>query len=109
MENISEFDPKKYREFYSMQEFVSSIARTLKVVTWAARGWVKVNKALLRVTVSARRHKGYIYIAVNGADLFDVWLTNRAGLIKKTFTDVYVEDIINTIDKEIEWIEEYTR
>lgn len=109
MKNISEFQPKQYREFYSMQEFVDSIRRTLKVLTWGTRGWTKMNKALLRFRVSAHRHKGYIFVAVNGADLFDVWLTNLKGEIKKEFTDVYLEDILTVIDNEIEKIPEYVR
>jgi hypothetical protein len=109
MKNISEFIPKNYREFYSMQELVSAISRTLKVITWAACGWTKMNKALLRFRVSAHRHKGYVYIAVNGADLFDIWLTNLKGDVKKTFTDVYVEDLITVIDDEIEKMPDYIR
>lgn len=108
MENIKEFDGKKYREFYGMNDFVKSIGRTLKSVTWGSHGWTKMNKHLLKFKVQARRHKGYIYVAVNGADLFDVWLTNNRGRILKTFNDVFVADIVDTIDKEIEFIEEYS-
>ena len=109
MKNISEFTKKGYREFYSMQEFVSSISRTLKVITWGARNWTKMSDYLLRVKVSAHRHKGYVYIAVNGSDLFDIWLTDIKGNIKKTFTDIYLEDLIGVIDDEIERIPKYAR
>jgi hypothetical protein len=108
MNNINEFTPKKYREFYSMNELVSVISKTIKIWSWGARNWTKINNYLLRVRVSAHRHKGYIYIAVNGADLFDVWLTNLKGEIKKEFNDVYLEDLITVIDNEIEKIPEYT-
>jgi len=109
MENISEFQPKNYREFYSMEELVRTIGRTVKVWSWGANSWTKMNKALLRFKVQARRHRGHIYIAVNGLDLFDVWLTTLEGKIKKEFKDVYLEDLIDTIDNEIENIPEYTR
>lgn len=108
MKNISEFTPKNYREFYSMQELVNAIKRNVKVWCWAARGWTKMNKALLRFRVSAHRHKGFIYIAVNGSDLFDIWLTNLKGDVKHTFTDVYIEDLIDTIDNHIEKQSNYT-
>lgn len=107
MTNISEFDPKKYREFYSMQEFVNAIRRTRKVFTWGARGWTKMNKALLRFRVSAHRHKAYIYVAVNGADLYEIWLTKFDGTVVKEFKDIYVEDFITLIDDEIERIPAY--
>lgn len=102
MNNISEFDKKSYREFYSMNELVNAIKRTVKVCTWGSHGWTKMNPYLLRFRVSAHRHKGYIFIAVNGMDLFDIWLTNLKGEIKKEFTDIYIEDLIEVIDTEIE-------
>lgn len=108
MTNISEFNRKNYREFYSMSEFVQSIGRLSKVWSWGANSWTKMNPMLLRFKVQARRHKGHIYIAVNGADLFDVWLTTLSGKVKKEFKDVYLEDLIGVIDNEIEMIPEYT-
>ena len=107
IKNISEFNQKNYREFYSMNEFIQTIGRTLKVITWGSYGWTRMNKSLLRFRVSARRHKGYIYVAVNGSDLFNVWLTNLKGDVKMEFLDVYLEDFIDVIDTEIEYIKEY--
>ena len=109
MENISEFNPRAYREFYSMQDLVSAISRTITVRTWGANSYTKMSKYLLRFKVQARRHRGHIYIAVNGLDLFDVYLTTLGGKIKKEFKDVYIEDLINTIDKEIEYVSTYVR
>jgi len=109
MENISEFNPSGYYEFYTMRDFVNSIARKLKVITWGAYGWTQKSKYLLRFRVRAHRHKGYIFVAVNGADLFDVWLTSLDGTIKKEFTNIYDEDFIDVIDTEIEKIPEYVR
>jgi hypothetical protein len=109
MENIKEFDGKGYREFYSMNDLVKTIARTMKVCSWGAHAWIKMSKYLLRFKVEAHRHKGHIYIAVNGADLFDVFLTTVQGRVVKEFKDVYIEDLITTIDDEIEKIPEYSR
>ena len=109
MENISEFKKSDYREFYSMLEFVTAIRRTLKVATWGAHGWIKMNDQLLRFRVQARRHRGYIFVAVNGLDLFDVWLTGLKGNVKKEFNNLYAEDFISVIDTEIEFIPEYKR
>jgi len=108
MKNISELNQKNYRDFYSMGELHKTIRNSVKVWSWGAHNWTKMNEKLLRFTVQAHRHKGHIYIAVNGLDLFDVFLTSNRGNIKKTFTDVYLEDLISTIDNEIERIPEYT-
>ena len=101
------FTPDKYIEFYSMGDLVKAIARTLKVMSWGAHAWTKFNDHVLRFKVNAHRHKGHIYIAVNGKDLFDVWLTTTRGRILKAFNDIFIEDLINIIDKEIEYIEGY--
>jgi hypothetical protein len=102
MKNISEFEPKKYRDFYSMQELVNSIKRSVIVWSWGAQGWTKINNQLLRFKVNGYLHKGYVYVAVNGSDLFDVWTTNLKGEIKDFKTDIYAEDFINIVDKMVE-------
>ena len=107
MENINEFQPKKYREFYSMQELVSAIGKTSIVWSWGANSWTKMNDKLLRFKVQAHRHRGHVFIADNGSDLFDIWLTTLSGKVKKEFTDIYIEDLISVIDNEIEKIPEY--
>lgn len=107
MKNISEFQANKYREFYSMQELVSTISRLAIVWSWGANAWTKMNKALLRFKVQAHRHKGYVFIAVNGSDLFDIWLTKINGDVVKEFNDIYLEDLISTIDNEIEKMPNY--
>lgn len=103
MKNISEFNPQKgYREFYSMRELVSTLSRLTIVWSWGAHNWTQMSKYLLRFKVQAYRHKGYIFIAVNGSDLFDVWLTDLKGNIKHTFTDIFIEDLVEVIDEKIE-------
>lgn len=93
----------------SINEFIRAIARKVKVCCWASRNWTIASKNVLKFRVSAHRHKGYIYVRVNGADLFDIFLVSTTGKIKKVFTDIYVEDFIDTIDNEIERIPEYQR
>ena len=108
MENIKELNLKGYRDFFSMQELVNNIRRSIKVWSWGAHAWTKMNNKLLRFKVQAHRHKGHIYIAVNGVDYFDIWLTTTRGRIIKTFTDIDISTLIEVIDNEIERIPEYT-
>ena len=93
-ENIN-IDKIGCREFYTMDEFASTIGRTLFSITWGSHAWTKMNKNVLRFKVNAHRHKGHIYVAVNFMDLFDVYLTTTKGKIVKVFTDVYLEDFLN--------------
>jgi len=107
MKNISELNEKNYREFYSMQELANILRRTVIVWSWGAHAWTKMSNKLLRFKVESHRHKGHIYIAVNGADYYDIFLTTTRGRIVKTFTDIDISTLIETIDDEIERIPEY--
>lgn len=95
------------REFYSMTEFFNTIKRTTKVMCWGAHAWTKMNKYVLRFKVEAHRHKGHIYVCVNGADYFDVYLTTTHGKITHVFNDVFLGDFITLVDDRIERIEDY--
>jgi len=99
---------KKVREFYSMKELHSVMARNQIVWSWGAHGWTNVEKKALRFRVSGNHFKGLIFIVVNGADLFDVYLTKGAKLeIVDTLNDVFIEDLIPTIDERVERLPEY--
>jgi hypothetical protein len=64
------------------------------------------NKGLL-LRVSARRHKGWVLITLNNSDLYDVYLVNTLGKVKKEIKDVYCDGLLDTIDDSIERIPEY--
>jgi len=108
MENINQLQHKEYRDFHSMQEVANVLRTTVKVWSWGAHAWTNFHDKLLRFKVQAHRHKGHIYIAVNGADYFDIFLTTTRGRILKTFTDIDISSLIDVIDNEIERIPEYT-
>lgn len=63
---------------------------------------------MFRMTVSGNLHKGYVYIFLNGLDLFDVYLTSNRGTIKKIQKDLYFDMLVDWIDTNIEKIPEYS-
>ncbi len=99
------FDYKKHgcRELHEMAELVKLMMQNRIVWCWGARGWTRYpdNKAL-RFRVSGMLHKGFVFLTVNGSDLFDIHLTNLKGVIKETKTDIFVGDLINIIDSMVE-------
>lgn len=104
MKNISEFVPKKYRDWPDMLQFIS-VLKTLVVPVWSwgAEGWKEIiKKKLLQFKVNGRKHQGYVYVAVNGSDYFDIWLTDLKGNIVKEFTDINLMDAVDTIDRAVE-------
>jgi Tfp pilus assembly protein PilV len=98
---------KTHREFYSQQELVNAMRRNSKVWSWGAHAWTKMNDYCLRFMVNGHHHKGHVYLVVNGADLFDVYLTTNRGTIKEIMTDLFVEDLVERIDEKVERIPAY--
>jgi hypothetical protein len=50
-----------------------------------------------------------VYLFVNGADLFDAYLTSSHGTIKEKIENVYLEDLFDILDKKIEYIDIYEK
>ena len=78
-----------------------------KVMSWGANNYTNIENKALKFKVQAHRHKGYIYITVNGNDLYDVYLVSTHNNLVKEFKDIFFEDLVNTIDTEIEYIKDY--
>ena len=107
-----------HRPFEDMQGLVNalrarrrgnSIAGNQKVMSWGAHAWMRMSPYCLRFMVHGHHHKGHVYLVVNGSDLFDAHLTTSRGTIKKTITDIYLEDLVDRLDEEIERIPQYAR
>lgn len=83
------------------------MAHRMKVWSWGINNFVNVYNKALRFTVQGHHHKGHVYIFVNGLDLFDIYLTSSQGNIKDTIESIYLEDLIEILDKRIEYIADY--
>lgn len=71
--------------------------------SWGTRLPVIMKKdQCLRFRVNGKKHAGHVYIVLNGLDLFDIYYTSIHGVIKKVSTDVYIDELINTLDVNIE-------
>jgi hypothetical protein len=86
---------------------VSDIIRVLrsdirKYWSWGTHGLINMNGKGLRMRVSGIRHKGWVYVMLNGSDLFDIYLTNLKNDIKEKVADVHVEDLAEVADHYIE-------
>lgn len=96
-----------HRQWDDMTEFVNALRRNMITWSWGASAWTKMNDYCLRFAVNGHHHKGHVYVTVNGGDLFDIYLTNKLGTIKKVINDVYLEDFIDTVDNNVERIPAY--
>jgi len=55
-----------------------------------------------RFFVRGLKHKGWVYIELNGADLYNVYYTSQRHRIKLVDADVYGTDLCDRIDETIE-------
>lgn len=107
MKNIKEINLEQYAPFDDMKDFVKAISRLQKVWCWGPTNFTSVENKLLRFKVRARHFKGWVNIVANNKDLFDYHLTNAAGEIIHSEVDLYNDQIVDVIDKKIEWIPQY--
>ena len=105
--NLSEI-ANNSRDFYSMADLVNAMKKKPIVWSWGAHNFVNYAKKILKFNVQGRNFTGHVYIRVNGSDLFDIWLTTSHKTIKITHTDIYLEDLIEILDRDIEYIPKYS-
>jgi hypothetical protein len=99
--------------FHSMNELSGFMRQNIKIWSWGAHNFTNIENKLFRFKVQGRHFKGLVWIGVNGLDLFNVYFSksNRSKngcheLIEK-WSDVYIEDLIERLDKKIEYVQEY--
>ena len=79
--------------------------------SWGVSEYVKSDELRwLRLTINGRHHKGYVYIFLNGSDLFDVHYTSKEGVIAlDDDKDLYFDQLVEAIDNKVEYINSYSR
>ena len=80
--------------------------------SWGARDFTvdnKNNPTMFRMKVSGHHHKGFVYIFLNGMDLFDVYLTTSKNVITDRTEEmgIYFDQLAEWIDNKIERIAAY--
>ena len=95
------------RNFYSMEELVKVMSRSMKVWSWGAHKWTKFSDYVLGFKVNGHHHKGWVYVMVGFSDTFLVVYTNTHNKVIDIRENVYIDELINTIDTKVEFIEEY--
>jgi hypothetical protein len=75
--------------------------------SWGAHAFMKMTESCLRMKVNGHHHKGHVYIFLNAADTFDVYLTSTQGKILQIIEGLYIDQIFNVLDERIEKIAAY--
>lgn len=60
-----------------------------------------------RFTVSGHNHKGHVYIELDFTDTFNIYYTSNRGAVKKTREGIYIDQLVEILDEDIERIPDY--
>jgi len=78
-----------------------------KFWSWGAENFRNYQNKALIFKVNGHHFKDAIVITLNSSDLFDVYYVNRQTEIVDMDTDIYFDDLVDRIDKRIEYISDY--
>jgi hypothetical protein len=80
----------------------------LRFWSWGVSKVIPFLDCGLLLRVNGHHHKGWVFITLNGLDLYDVHLLNCQFKLKESIKDIHFDDLSVIIDNKIERIPEYT-
>lgn len=94
-----------------MAEYILTIlnAKPLFVMSWGLDPrTITIVDLGIKFHVQGFKHKGFVQVVLNeGADLFEVTLISEDGKKLRTIDSVYLEDLVDVIDKAVEYTDDY--
>lgn len=79
------------------------------IASWGAQNWGFFNEQWLRFQVDGHHHKGWVYIVLALNDTYTIYYTNLDVLIVDKREEVYIDELVQVLDKRIEFIDEYKK
>jgi len=83
-------------------ELFNSMKKLMTVWSWGAHAWTAHKDMFLRFKVQGRLFKGHVYITLGWDDTFTLYFTTTHGTIKEIKEGIYVDVLIETIDRIVE-------
>jgi hypothetical protein len=106
--NFNAIDYAKNMRTFDVQETLRLLqSYGFKFWSWGAQAFKNFEHKALRMKVNGHHHKGHVYIFLNGSDLYNVILTSVKGTFIEEITDLYFDQLFDTIDEKIEKIPAY--
>lgn len=95
------------REFNLDETMLVLRANPMVYMSWGVSGlWNFENKVLI-LKVNGHHHKGYVMISLAWNDTYTVNIVSTHNNIKKTYTEVYFDMLVDVIDTHIKRIADY--
>lgn len=94
-----------------MAKYILSIlnGNMMVFMSWGSHAFYAIPNGL-QFSVQGFKFKGKIRVIYNeGLDLFTVELIKRGGKTYKTFNEVYFDNLVSLIDREVEYCENYDK
>ncbi len=71
---------------------------------------VKTVECGIEFHVQGFKHTGNVEVKLNeGADLYEVYLYDDSGQLKESHTNIYVDQLLDTIDRAVEYTDDYEK
>jgi hypothetical protein len=92
-----------------------NIAETMQVLkanffifaSWGSKNFTNCENKGLLFMVNGNHHRGYVLITLAYNDTYTVYIINNRGRILNTYTEIYFDVLVETIDNRIEKIVAY--
>lgn len=94
---------QKSEFFCDAPELVKAMKKSEKCMSWGVHNFVLYNSKVLTFQVNGFLFCGYVFISVNGKDLLNITLSNHFGNIKAAESDIYIDNLIDVLDRKIEF------
>lgn len=99
--------PKAERDFEPAQTLQLIRSSGPICWSWGMHAVEIYGKKGLMFTVNGHHHKGYVFIALSFMDTFTVLFINKQGDVLDEYKDVYVDELVKTIDVRVEKMPDY--
>lgn len=83
-------------------DLFNNLRRLQTVWCWGAQAWTHNDDKFLRFKSNGYLHKGHVYIILGWDDTFKVILTTMKGKVLSIDEGVYVDMLVQTIDRRVE-------
>jgi len=97
------------RPFNQQETMQWIMTNPLWVMSWGAREFTRYKDTILFFRVSGRKHNGFVLITLAWDDTYKVRVISTQWNVKKTFENVYCDDLTEIIDANVERVKEYSR
>lgn len=87
---------------FDVKDLFNNIRRINTVLCWGSHNWTAHEDKWLKFNVQGFLFTGHVYITLGWDDTFTIYFTTSHGTIKEIKEGIYVDMLINTIDRVVE-------